>query len=186
MKAKYIVLISALSIIIGALLYRGVFPCKENTIIETDTVYVHTVSYDTIIQPKPVPYKVTEVQIINDTTYLYHAVDTAAILADYYSTRYYADTLKDDNEGFVYLTESVSQNTLFDRMLYFESRCTDKIITNTISNTGFYAVGGIGGNKTGLNLSMGILYQNKKQRLYGAEIGYFYKPYLKVNYGIKF
>ena len=184
MKTKHIIFICVLCTIIGAIGYRSLFKCTENEIIRTDTVYVSTVSFDTIIQIKPIPTYITQVSI--DTAYLYHDVDTAFILKDYFATRYYDDTLKNDSEGYVRLTESVSHNAIFDRMLYFESRCTDKIITNTISPRGLYLVGGLGASKGGMGFSGGVTYLNAKSRLYGAEIGYMANPYIKLNFGLKF
>ena len=184
MKTKHIIFICILCTIIGAIGYRSLFKCTENEIIRTDTVYVSTVSFDTIIQIKPMPTYITQVQYSIDT--LYHDVDTAFILRDYFATRFYDDTLKDDSEGYVRITESVTQNTLFDRMLYFESRCTDMVVTNTISNTGFYALGGLGWSQRAPIVSVGVMYQNKRQRLYGLNLTYLDRPVLLFQYGIKF
>ena len=186
MKGKHIVLLCLLCSVIGAFLYRTAFPCKENTIITTDTIYVNNVSYDTIIQEKPVPVTITEVQIINDTAYLYYPVDTAHILADYHSTRKNDDVLKDDSTGYVHLTESVSQNAIFDRTLYFESRGKDKIVTNTLQNDGFYLMGGLGSSGKNIALSGGLIYISPSGRLGGLSVGHTGKPYLQLHYGFKF
>ena len=185
-NAKFAAIIFILCIIIGGIGYRCTFPCTNNDIMWTDTVYVSTVSFDTIIQIKPVPVKITEYKTIIDTVWMTLPVDTTEILTDYHRIRFYDDVLKDDSAGYVRLKESVSQNVLFDRVLYFESRCEDKIITNTISPTGLYAIGGAGWGTGAPIISVGVLYQNDKMRLKGLEVGYFYKPYIKLNYGFRF
>ena len=186
MKAKGVIIIGLLCIVIGALLYRVTFPCSENEVIWTDTIYVSTVQYDTIIQIKPVPVRIVEYKSIIDTVWLAIDVDTAAIMADYLRIKFYDDTLKDDSTGYIRLTESVTRNEIFDRTLYFEARSSDKIVTKTISPKGLYLISGLGASKQGVAFSGGLIYLNGKQRLYGAEIGYMGIPYVQLKYGFKF
>ena len=184
MAVKTNILICLICIVIGFILYPVIRPCKENEIIHTDTLYVERVTRDTVYQDIPVPVTITEVRY--DTTFIPADVDTAAILADYYSVREYSDTLLDNSDIYVHLSEKVSRNALFDRVLVYESRCRDQIITNTISPAGWYYTGGLGASKDSFVLSGQILYLNDKNVLKGLEIGYNTIPYFQLKWGRKF
>ena len=156
--------------------------------MDTDTIYVHSVHYDTIYQDKPVPVEV--LKYVPKYTTIYEPVtipvDTALIIAQYFEVKLYDDTLKNDSTGYIRLKEKVYQSKIIDRELFFQARCTDKIVTNTLHPTGFYVLGGIKASTTTIGFSGSIIYLNKKERLTGAEIGYFGTPYIGFNYGFKF
>lgn len=164
-----------------------IWPCREN-IIQSDTVYIDRVSYDTIIQKEPVPVEI--IKYIEKPVTVYEPiiipVDTSLIIAEYFSVKYYDDILKDDSTGYIRLKEKVYQSKILDRELFFESRCQDKIITNYISPSGFYYYGSLKASKQIPGVSGGVIYLSKKEALTGFEIGYFGQPYVGFMYGKKF
>lgn len=88
------------------------------------TVYIH--DRDTFIQKVPVPYQVIvqgRPRILNKTDTLFREnfvvsfVDTLAILADYFATRFYSDT-NYTKYGPIVIQDSITQNRIkFRRML---------------------------------------------------------------------
>ena len=55
-------------------------------------------------------------------------VDTAAILRDYFALVVYLDTLKDDSSAFIAILDTVTQNRLQGRKLYYANRKPTSII----------------------------------------------------------
>ena len=171
----------------GFILHPIILPCSD-PIMDTDTIYVHSVSYDTIIQEKPVPVDV--IKYVPEYTTIYQPVtvpvDTTAIIREYFSVRYYDDILKDDSTGYLRLKEKVYQSEIIDREVFFQSRCTDKIITNTIYPSGLYFEGSLSLSKQLFIPSVGVTYLGKNKALYRIGCGYYKSPVLTVGYGIKF
>jgi hypothetical protein len=161
---------------------------KDTQIVNTDTIYVHSVSYDTIIQDRPVPIEVIKYVPKYTTVYkLTHVpVDTALIIAQYFEVKLYDDVLKDDSTGYVRLKEKVYQSSIIERELFFEARYQNKIITNTINPSGLYLSGSLLASKQRLGVQGNIMYLNNKKRLYGIGVGHFNSPYISLSYGFKF
>ena len=108
---------------------------KKDTIIHHDTSYVpkiihiyHTIHFiDTIIIPQK--------------------TDTAAILADYFRKRFYADTLANDTNAYVAIYDTVQFNRITNRRRTIRIYPHTKIITIHQPPTWhLYAGAGIGGN----------------------------------------
>lgn len=186
MKTRNLLLIVFFALISGYILRTITHPCLE-PIMDTDTIYVHSVSYDTIIQERPVEVLKYVPKEVQTTVYqpVKIPVDTAAIIRDYFSVRYYDDILKDDSTGYVRLKEKVYQSKILDRELYFEARCTDKIITNTIYPSGLYLSGSLTFSRDFVYPSIGLSYIRPKS-LYFGSVGYWDSPVFSVGYGIKF
>jgi hypothetical protein len=98
----------------------------EVTAIVRDTVRGDSVPY-VVRVPLPV---VRYVQLAPDTVRI--DVDTAAILADYFATRYYRDTIVNDSEALIAISEEVSQNSLVERSLTFQNRRATSITTTIV------------------------------------------------------
>ena len=173
MKTRNLIFLAFIAAISGYILRTVTHVC-ESQIANTDTVYIHSVTYDTIIQEKPVP------------VLKYVPVDTAYIIAQYFSVKYYDDILKDDSTGYIRLKEKVYKSEILDRELYFESRCENTIITNTIKPSGLYGVASIGATRDIISPSVGVLYLTPQERLYGLKIGYLNNLYFELSYGVKF
>jgi hypothetical protein len=101
----------------------------EVTAITRDTVKGDSVPY---VVRVPVPV-VRYVQLAPDTVFL--GVDTAAILADYFTTRYYRDTIINDSEALVALSEEVCRNSIIERSVTFQNRRATSITTTIVQPT---------------------------------------------------
>ena len=182
----YSILVVLLAVFSGYILRSVTYKCDP--IMDTDTIFVHSVSYDTIIMDKPVPVEV--IKYVPKYTTVYEPVpvyaDTALILAQYFEIKKYDDVLKNDSTGYIRLKEKVYKSEIIDRELYFEARCKNTIVTNTIYPTGFYLSGGLMASKQSIGVQGGITYLSKKQRLTSAYIGYYTEPFVGFSYGIKF
>lgn len=155
---------------------RGVLKSTgADTVIYRDTtilryqpypVYTH---YDTTIY-RPVVIRST------DTLHWIDPVDTAAILGDYYATRYYSDTqaLK---RGVVVIQDSVTQNRIIARRLAVTG--VDSTITKTVVLTpprrlvGYLDLAGMGGRHD-FGASAGFSLKLPSDRVYGAGVSYLW------------
>ena len=164
-----------LTLVIVILLMRNCSGKKSINVneprIERDTV----VEYITVTKTTPVYVpKIKYINKINvDTFLVYNPIDTASILADYYSEVYYDD---EQNLDSLYLTilDTISQNRIIGRQIkytlkYPQSTITEKIYINQRE---FYVGLGGAGTFTQLNYFGGeMLYKNKKKQAYGLGVG---------------
>ena len=129
---------------------------KKDTIIHHDTSYVpkiihiyHTIHFiDTIIIPQK--------------------TDTAAILADYFRKRFYADTLANDTNAYVAIYDTVQFNRITNRRRTIRIYPHTKIITIHQPPTWhLYAGAGIGGNANTFGFAPSLMFQDKKSRIFG-------------------
>lgn len=129
--------------------------CEGKETIRIDTI----VKADSIPYPvyvdKPIPYKVispdpNQQKVIDSLIRANKALDA---LLDYYTTRYYADTLLNDSSAFIAVYDTVSKNAITGRSLMFqnfrpavirETRITEKELRFRLFAGGF-----IGGSKSG-------------------------------------
>lgn len=157
-------------VLIAAMWHEG---CQSpSVIIKTDTV----ITYDTIVQVLPGEPKLYKVLHI-DTIPV--GIDTDAILAKYYTTSEWHDTVRNDTIS-ISITDTVGMNTILGRSVAYTLRLPIKTITNTITNTkhvsglyiGSYAtkqsigaqatyvapkwIGSIGYGNTGVHVGVGI------------------------------
>jgi hypothetical protein len=114
-----------------------------------------------------VPYEVIKYKkgkdIYRDTTiyvYIPQEIDTLSIIKEYYSTNVYRDTLQlDDDRGYVYVVDSITQNKLYSRNWYgtiYESNVNNDTYLLKPPKTHFY-VGIDGGlDKTNIFSSVGV------------------------------
>ena len=139
--------------------------------IERDTL----VEYITITKTTPVYIpKVKYINKINiDTFLIYNQIDTAAILADYYSEVYYDD---EQNLDSLYLTilDTISQNRIIGRQIKYTLKYPQTTITEKIyiNQREFYiGLGGAGTSNQINYFGTELLYKNKKKQAYGLGIG---------------
>lgn len=147
--------ISTIALIIVVILLAKCKGCKEGgTIVKIDSVT--TVIHDTVPFDIPIyvpqPYAVKEpvpVYVLGPETV--REVDTAAILKDYYSTRFYSDTQKLDRATII-INDQISENRIKQRQL--SGNIIHDSITTTITktieakkkNTVWFGLTGQGGN----------------------------------------
>jgi hypothetical protein len=136
--------------------------------------------HDTIPVEVEVPYEVKGDDIYHDTTIYvptYVQVDTAAILQSFYVTNSFIDTIKlNNNQGFVYLNQDVSENKIASRK--WLATIKPKIVREPapepppIKNQVFFGINGAISREDWVNsLGMGVILKTKKDHLYQLGAG---------------
>jgi hypothetical protein len=136
--------------------------------------------HDTIPVEVEVPYEVKGDDIYHDTTIYvptYVQVDTAAILQSFYVTNSFIDTLKlNNNQGFVYLNQTVSENKIASRK--WSATIKPKIVREPapepppIKNQVFFGINGAISREDWVNsLGMGVILKTKKDHLFQVGAG---------------
>jgi hypothetical protein len=134
--------------------------------------------HDTI--PQEIPVYLPGETILKDTTIYVtkiQSVDTAAILRDYLVFNTTKDTLKlSNNQGFVYLSETVNLNKVVDRK--FSATIKPKIVRETppppppIRNQVFFGINGAVSKEDWVNsVGLGLILKTKKDHLYQINLG---------------
>lgn len=93
------------------------------TIIVKDTVYLHDSTETTVYVPQPIK------QIASGHI---EFIDSAAIVADYLSSRVYSDSVQ-SKYGLVVINDTVSRNSIADRRVIFDFKIPE--INTTITKT---------------------------------------------------
>jgi hypothetical protein len=161
--------------------------------VETKTEYkmdtiVQTVHDTTRIEsPIYVPQWYEKKVYVNVPTLVYTPVDTTAILADYFDTYFYGDTLMDDTSAFIAVYDQVSQNKIGARQWTFINRRPTEIKYITmiedckkwnIGLGGFF-----GGSLERFDYGLGVIVTTNNRASYQAEycfsdksvrVGYYY------------
>jgi hypothetical protein len=136
--------------------------------------------HDTVSVEVEVPYAVKGEDIYHDTTIYvptYVKVDTSAILQGYYVTNSFIDTLKlNNNQGFVYLNQTVSENKIASRK--WSATVKPKIVREPspepppIKNQVFFGINGAVSKEDWVNsMGMGVILKTKKDHLYQVGVG---------------
>ena len=134
--------------------------------------------HDTI--PQEVPVYIEGEDIYHDTTIYVPTlvqVDTAEILKEFYAKMINMDTIKlNNNQGFLYLSDSISQNKIIFRK--WSAAIKPKIVREQapplppIKNQMFIGVDGSWSQKDWVNsLGMGLILKTKKDHLYHVGVG---------------
>jgi hypothetical protein len=134
--------------------------------------------HDTI--PISVPEYIQGENIYHDTTIYIPTlvqVDTTEILKDFYAKMIKIDTIKlNNNQGFVYLSDSISQNKIIYRN--WSATLKPKIVREPaplpppIRNQVFFGLDGSWSQKDWVNsLGMGLILKTKKDHLYHIGLG---------------
>ena len=154
------------------------------TRIET---FYDTIPGDSI--PYPVMVKVPYPVYIDSIVEIPADVDTLSILKDYFSTKYYRDTITDDTSMFVIIIDTIGQNRIIGRGALFQNLREKAIITTNIykdtDTKNKFLIGGYAGfNKDQSVFGIGAQLVNKKDHI----IGYSWFPGQQmhlVNYHVK-
>lgn len=148
--------------IIGGLVRHYTFP-DNPPIVERDTLIVKWTSQGSIGQVRPAPVRVTMARIVSvkEVEYQdkYHKVDTAAILKDYYATRYYDDMAVDNDTLEIRIEEETYMNAIQNRVVGWRVHGYTREITNTVYRNGVYLGGGL---NTSLHLTARGAYQRER------------------------
>ncbi|MBW1614436.1 MAG: hypothetical protein JRJ57_10800 [Deltaproteobacteria bacterium] len=153
-----------------------------------DTVVMHYTHYDTVY-PTPITLVRTEYDTIyrSDTVWTDDPV-TREIAENYYATRYYDDVLKDDSTGYVRIQSTVRENTLTDRRMFYEARCQDKYITETIQDNSMrlYFTPSLMVSRYQVGIQGSLILITEKDRMFTLGGGYFTEPFVSAGIGFKF
>lgn len=193
-------LIAALITIIILLLWQWQCHGRGGAgVIKSDTVTVYKyLKSDTAYIPKPYKVFVDKIRYVPvhtekwDTLYLPELIgmtmeDTLAILADYYATYFYSDTIR-NQYGKVTINDTVTQNKLSGRGVIQDFKIPITTITNTVvekRNQVYVGAGVLGNLKDPLRgYELNLFLENKKDNQIG--IGYQQvfnnDNYFKVNF----
>jgi hypothetical protein len=116
---------------LGWLAHGWLAPAPQPQVYEVAAILRDTIKGDSVPYAVPVPVPIARyVALPPDTIFI--GADTAAILADYFATRQYADTLMNDTSAFIALSEAVSQNRIAERTLTFQNRRPTYITTTVV------------------------------------------------------
>lgn len=120
--------------------------------------------------PYPVPVYIPEVDtfIQHDTSWRFHEVDTAAILADYFSQRIYIDSaMSQDSSILTIIQDTISENRIKARQISFQNLRPTLIQQYDLKKTRKLLIGGaISGNRTFFDPEVSIGMQDKQDRIY--------------------
>ena len=136
--------------------------------------------HDTVSVEIEVPYEIQGDVVYRDTVIYVPTlvnVDTAAILQNYLVTNSFIDTIKlNNNQGFVYLDQTVSQNRITARK--WSATIKPKIVREPapepppIRNQVFFGVNGALSKEDYVNsLGVGVILKTKKDHLYQIGTG---------------
>ena len=180
-RLVYLVIVALVAIILLQRSCDGIFDSvEEQTKIKTDTVYKHI--HDTITKDVKVIH--TEYVPIDKPEYTSgEALDTCKarfqnLLKEHLTKRVYIDTLKLDSLGSIVVKDTVWINKLYGKRTYVKDY---KIpyVTKTITTIQkeepkrqLYAGGNLFGNANALQAIIpGLVYKDKKDRIYQANVG---------------
>ncbi len=134
-----------------------------------DTTYI---TRDSIIYKKGKDIKV-EVKV---PVYVPANVDTQEILKDYFSRRFYIDTLDLGQKSFVIVKDTITENKILSRV--FESSITERIINDTLflvepPQRQMFVGFQMGFDKKDIiNYGgLSLIYKDKKDKLFGLGLG---------------
>ena len=180
-KLPYLIIVALVAIILLQRSCDGIFDSgEEQTTVKTDTVYKHI--HDTITKDVKVIH--TEYVPINKPQYTPgETLDTCKsrfqdLLKEHLIKRVYADTLKLDSLGSIVIKDTVWINKLHGKRTYVKDY---KIpyVTKTITTIEkekprrqLYVGGNVFGNTDDLQaITPGLIYKDKKDRIYQANVG---------------
>jgi len=136
---------------------------------KSDTTYI---TKDTLIYKKGKDIRV-EVEV---PVYIPAQVDTQLILKDFFSKRFYKDTIDLGQNSFVIINDTISENKILSRG--FNSSITERIIKDTFflkelpKRQLFFGLQGGFDKKEIVNYGgLGLLYKDKKDKVFNLGLG---------------
>jgi hypothetical protein len=142
--------------------------------IEPKVITKIEVRYDTIETIKETYVPKWRTKIVTEIDTFQAAIDTTAILRDYYAKYYYSDTLQIDTVGYAIINDTITRNTILARDIRTNILIPTTTITKEIylNNREFYWGLGLQGRTDQINyLGTELLYRNKKRQVYGFGLG---------------
>lgn len=183
------IIIGAMAIVIVLLLFKCDRTPEQTTTTVHDTIPGDSVPY-LVYCPKPI-------YVYRDTgSTKYKDIDTTDIIYDYFSEKYYSDTIKDDTSALIVLNEVITQNDIYKRSFWFQNRRKTSITTTTtneiigeIPRNKFYLGAGIEGEVNPFfrdpTITLNGLLILKKRWAYEAEVGFPIDNIKNIRVGFK-
>lgn len=161
-------------------------PVMPAAITDTQYVKIHDtvtkeklVPYEVIKEGKPYPVTVTDTEFLTVT----QAVDTPAILRDYFVTRFYIDTSK-TKYGTLFIRDSVTQNRIKYRQVLAEWNIPEvHTVQPAPLRNQVYAGFSIGADGQYLGFGPDVTLLTKRQHIYG--LGADFIPGKPIFYRVK-
>lgn len=113
----------------------GPVSCDPEQVVITQTDTIYKKSDPVIVVKEPPPKIITKIVQKWDTITEYLPIDTAAILDDYFSKNFYADTTTDDTTYWVLVKDTISRNRILYRDVTYRDLSPTQIIRNTYITT---------------------------------------------------
>jgi hypothetical protein len=183
------IIIGIMAIVIAILLFKCDRTPEQTTTTVHDTIPGDSVPY-LVYCPKPI-------YVYRDTgSTKYKDIDTTDIIYDYFSEKYYSDTIKNDTSALIVLNEVITQNDIYKRSFWFQNRRKTSITTTTtneiigeIPRNKFYLGAGIEGEVNPFfrdpTITLNGLLVMKKRWAYEVEVGFPLKNINNVRIGVK-
>jgi len=178
-RVPYIVIVALVVVIILMRSCSDVIS-KETTYVKTDTIWKET--KDTITKN----VRVVSVKYIPVKDTLFKSIDTCN--REYNKQTVYRDTIKLDSIGDIKIIDTVFQNRLGKRTILKDYKIP--LVTKTITiikeqqpNKQLYIGGNLFGDRRTLQMiTPGLLYKDKKDRIYMANVGVNFDG--SITYGV--
>lgn len=178
-KIPYIVIVALVAVII---LMRSCdnIDSKETTYVKTDTIWKET--KDTVTKK----VKVVSVRYVTVKDTLFTSIDTCN--KEYNRQTVYRDTIKLDSIGGITIIDTVFQNKLGKRTIFKDYKIP--LVTKTVTiikaqqpNRQLYIGGNLFGDRRSLQtITPGLLYKDRKDRVYMANVGVNFDG--SITYGV--
>ena len=162
-------------------------PCPDIT--ENDTVVKYIDRVDTIILNKTTYIPKIVYQKVDSIVWVHYQVDTLQILEDYFLVNYYQDTIMNDTNGLIYISDSVTRNRIVSRfpsIKLYPHFITETITTKEpLKNKVFIGLG-VGRSAAEFGVSGNIGLMTKKDNLYTVSYDMINKDiYLSLYWKLK-
>jgi hypothetical protein len=154
-------------------------PCE--TKVTRDTIWIHK---DSTIYSKPqiiktIPYSVPidrwSTEYLPDTNYSKLLQQYQSLVVTYLSSNLLQDSIKIDSIGYIKILDTISANSVKGRSTSYNLKYPVVKETLTIQDKPkreMYFGIGLGGDKVKLidNISLGLMYKDRKDRMFGASV----------------
>lgn len=134
MKPKHYLIALIITMLLGAIAGGlGIRSCQDACTCTTDTTYTtQIIAGDSI--PYPVQVKVPVPVYVDSIVFLPGQNDTASILEEYFKSKYYTDTIREEGNFLAVVKDSVNFNRIVYRAFDFQNLKTTAIYTTTITH----------------------------------------------------
>ena len=101
-------------------------------------------------------------------------IDSLTIIVDYFKKRHYIDTIANDTNALIVISDTVSRNRILSRSVQ-KRFFTHSYKVYPPAKAHFFAGAAIGGNGSRFGFAPSLLYQDKHARLWGVNYDIFQK-----------